>query len=104
MGVCADGVRLEGTIIMWLPEKRKLQFSLYPWRWSKGVTARVRQQTYDRLLELSNGTLSRILRHLLAYDPIAPVINELHFAAIDRRLGHVIEMIQDCIAKTVLIE
>ena len=40
MGVCADGVRLEGTIIMWLPEKLKLQFSLYPWRRSKGVTAR----------------------------------------------------------------
>ena len=39
-GVCADGVRLEGTIIMWLPEKVKLQSSVYPWTRIWGVTAR----------------------------------------------------------------
>ncbi|KAI0234356.1 Glycosaminoglycan xylosylkinase [Lamellibrachia satsuma] len=64
----------------------------------------VRQQTYDRLLELSNGTLNRVLRHLMAHDPIASVISEIHFAALDRRLGHIIEMIQNCTAKTLLIK
>ncbi|XP_022326627.2 glycosaminoglycan xylosylkinase-like [Crassostrea virginica] len=59
----------------------------------------VRYETYRRLLLLQNGVLSRVLRKVLKQDPLAPILAENHYAALDRRLGMVLEKIQTCMEK-----
>jgi hypothetical protein len=48
---------------------------------------------------LKSGALSRILQQILAQDPIAPVLSELHYTAIDRRLLYILQTIKSCVKK-----
>ena len=60
---------------------------------------RIRRTTYERLKLLRGGVLSSVLRHILSRDPIAPILIEQHFPALDRRLEDVIKTIENCIAR-----
>ena len=60
---------------------------------------RIRKATYQRLKLLSGGVLSAVLRQILSRDPIAPVLWEPHYDALDRRLDTLIKTVDDCIAK-----
>ncbi|XP_048777828.1 glycosaminoglycan xylosylkinase-like [Ostrea edulis] len=57
----------------------------------------IRYSTYKRLLLLRHGVLSRVLRNVLRQDPIAPILTEEHYQALDRRLEIVLEKIQTCL-------
>lgn len=63
------------------------------------VRFRLRRKTWDRLQLFRNGVLSEVLRDILAGDPIAPVLHEPHYIAMDRRVTKAIETVEDCIAK-----
>ena len=56
---------------------------------------RIRSSTLERLYELTDGALSRIIRHVTADEPIAPLLAEPHFKAMDRRLAIVLHTIDD---------
>ncbi|XP_041368788.1 glycosaminoglycan xylosylkinase-like [Gigantopelta aegis] len=56
----------------------------------------VRFSTWQKLLELQNGILSKVLRQVLSQDPVAPVITEPYLEALDRRLKHIIVEIEHC--------
>ena len=60
---------------------------------------RIRKSTYQRLHKLKNGVLSQVLRHILSHDPIAPVLWEPHYKALDRRLVYLLTVIGECIAE-----
>ena len=60
---------------------------------------RIRSETYRRLNRLKGGVLSSVLRHILSHDPLAPVLIEPHYSALDRRLKAVIQTIEKCIAR-----
>ena len=47
---------------------------------------RFRKSTYTRLKQLQDGVLGEVLRHILSRDPIAPVLWDKHYDALDRRL------------------
>ncbi|XP_042890673.1 glycosaminoglycan xylosylkinase-like [Penaeus japonicus] len=57
---------------------------------------RIRQATYERLILLSGGGISRALRELLALDPVAPVLTEAHLSAMDRRVTHILAALSAC--------
>lgn len=61
------------------------------------LLCRIRYSTYKRLLLLRHGVLSRVLRNVLRQDPIAPILTEEHYQALDRRLEIVLEKIQTCL-------
>ena len=46
---------------------------------------------------LRGGVLSAVLRHVLARDPIAPVLWEPYYDALDRRLEQALQHIEKCI-------
>lgn len=60
----------------------------------------VRKSTYERLLILQREEykLGDVMRESLSTDIIAPVLYEPHYAALDRRLGIVLQEINRCIA------
>ena len=58
---------------------------------------RIRASTAKRLRELAGGVLSRALRELVADDPVAPLLTEPHFIAMDRRLATVLHSIDSYI-------
>ncbi|XP_061169681.1 glycosaminoglycan xylosylkinase-like [Saccostrea echinata] len=57
----------------------------------------IRYDTYNRLLTLSDGILSQVLRNVLKQDPISPILTEEHYQALDRRLKIVLEKIKTCL-------
>lgn len=59
----------------------------------------IRQTTLSTLLKFHNGpvSLSAALRKSMAKDPVAPVLWEPHFAALDRRVRVILQAIRDCI-------
>ncbi|XP_012152616.1 extracellular serine/threonine protein CG31145 [Megachile rotundata] len=59
----------------------------------------IRQTTLSTLLKFHNGPvpLSEALRKSMAKDPVAPVLWEPHFTALDRRVRMVLQAIRDCI-------
>ncbi|XP_037804589.1 glycosaminoglycan xylosylkinase-like [Penaeus monodon] len=57
---------------------------------------RIRQATYDRLVLLSGGGMSRALREVLAYDPVSPVLSDAHLRAMDRRVTHILAALSAC--------
>ena len=60
------------------------------------ISTRLRQTTYERLLLLSGGGLSRAMKELLNLDPVAPVLTRAHLLALDRRLFHILAAISAC--------
>ena len=58
---------------------------------------RIRAGTVRRLRDMAGGVLSRVLHYVLADEPIAPLISEPHFEAIDRRLAIVLHTIDSLI-------
>lgn len=65
-------------------------------------SSRFRSSTWERLKAIGNGgaqTLSQRLSHSLQKDPLAPVLHEKHFAAIDERFQTALQTIQECISK-----
>ncbi len=48
---------------------------------------------------MKNGVLSEVLREILSGEPIAPVLNEPTYVAIDRRLHKIIDTVNRCIQK-----
>ena len=57
---------------------------------------RLRKSTYDRLILLSGGGLSRALGKILSLDTLAPVITDKHLEALDRRLAFVLSAVALC--------
>lgn len=60
------------------------------------VSNRLRQTTYERLLLLSGGGLSRAMQQLLSFDPLTPVLSHPHLLAFDRRLHHILATLSSC--------
>lgn len=50
--------------------------------------------------ELTDGALSRIMRQVTAEDPIAPLLAEPHFKAMDRRLAIVLHSVDDFVRES----
>jgi len=61
----------------------------------EGIRCRIRTSTLERLYDLTDGALSRIMQQVTADDPIAPLIAEPHFKAMDRRLAIVLHTVDD---------
>jgi len=59
------------------------------------IYCRIRASTLERLHELTDGALGRIMRQVTADDPVAPLLAEPHFKAMDRRLAIVLHAIDD---------
>ena len=57
----------------------------------------VRVTTYERLLLLGKGVLSRVMKAVLSADPLSPVLTDRHLIALDRRLEHVLYEIEKCL-------
>ncbi|XP_043251132.1 extracellular serine/threonine protein CG31145 [Colletes gigas] len=59
----------------------------------------IRQTTLSTLLKFHNGpvSLSAAMRKSMAKDPVAPVLWEPHFTALDRRVRVILQAIRDCI-------
>ena len=39
------------------------------------------------------------MRELLSYDPLAPILLDAHYEAMDRRLVHILDVLEDCMQK-----
>merc|ERR1719187_2555385 len=63
----------------------------------------IRQSALSTLLSYRNGPtrLSAAMRRSMAGDLVAPVLLENHLAALDRRIGRILEVIRDCVDKSV---
>lgn len=44
--------------------------------------------------------LSDALRQSMAKDPISPILWEPHFAAVDRRVGIILQAVRDCVNRS----
>ena len=58
--------------------------------------SRLRKSTYDRLRVLQNGVLGDVMKQVMSRDPIAPILVDHHYVAVDRRLATIIDVVQDC--------
>ena len=61
------------------------------------IIFRIRDSTYERLKLLRGGVLSEVLRHILPRDPLAPVLWEQYYTALNRRLELILQTIDKCI-------
>ena len=57
----------------------------------------LRKTTWKRLHTLRSGVLSVVLKELLLFDPISPVLSEDHYVAMSRRLEVIIKLVNNCI-------
>ncbi|CAH2037230.1 unnamed protein product, partial [Iphiclides podalirius] len=61
----------------------------------------VRHTTLTTLLKFNNGTpLSKVLRESMRADPVSPILWEPHLAAVDRRVGLILDAIRKCVDKS----
>jgi len=58
----------------------------------------LRKSTYDNLLSVQGGILSKKLRQALDSDRIAPILEPAWFPALERRLKIVLALVERCIA------
>ena len=56
----------------------------------------LRKETYDVLRGFARGVLARRWRKAMATDPLAPVMAENWFFAIERRLQKILELVDEC--------
>ncbi|XP_055876662.1 extracellular serine/threonine protein CG31145-like [Biomphalaria glabrata] len=61
----------------------------------------IRRSTLAKLVKLYIGpdSLSHVLRKSLEADPLSPILWEPHLDALDRRVGQILKVVRDCIAK-----
>ncbi|CAK1596364.1 unnamed protein product [Parnassius mnemosyne] len=60
----------------------------------------VRHTTLTKLLKYHNGVpLSKVLRESMKADPVSPILWEPHLAAVDRRIGLVLDAVRKCVEK-----
>ncbi|XP_043484767.1 extracellular serine/threonine protein CG31145 [Leptopilina heterotoma] len=59
----------------------------------------IKKSTLTTLLRYHNGplTLGDALRESLSFDPVSPVLWEPHYAAVDRRVGIILQAVRDCV-------
>lgn len=59
----------------------------------------IRLSTFNRIYAFHNGPirLSELMRHSMASDPVAPVLTDAHLAALDRRIGLILQAIRKCL-------
>lgn len=48
---------------------------------------------------LRDGVLSTVMREILSYDPLAPIVIDPHYEAMDRRLEFILDILEDCMQK-----
>jgi len=60
------------------------------------VGCRLRKSTYDNLLAVQGGSLTRNLRKALDRDPVAPILEPAWFPALDRRLKVILALVERC--------
>jgi len=66
----------------------------------EAIYCRIRASTVERLHELTDGVLSRIMRQVTANDPVAPLLADPYFKAMDRRLAIVLHTIDDFVRES----
>lgn len=55
---------------------------------------------YLSINRFNNGTpLSKVLRESMRVDPVSPILWEPHLAAVDRRVGLILDAIRKCVEK-----
>jgi hypothetical protein len=59
---------------------------------------RIRESTWQTLLILQNGLLSKIMWTILSQDSISPVLYDKYYPALDRRLQNILNEVKKCIA------
>lgn len=59
---------------------------------------KIRESTWQTLLILQNGLLSKIMWTLLSQDSISPVLYDKYYPALDRRLQNILNEVKKCIA------
>jgi hypothetical protein len=64
----------------------------------KLVFFRIRESTWQTLLILQNGLLSKIMWTILSQDSISPVLYDKYYPALDRRLQNILNEVKKCIA------
>ncbi|XP_014663876.1 PREDICTED: glycosaminoglycan xylosylkinase-like [Priapulus caudatus] len=57
----------------------------------------MRRSTWQQLSWLTGGMLGSLLRMLLGYDAITPVLTDAHYRAVDRRLKAILTIVDTCI-------
>ena len=62
---------------------------------------RIRTSSFDRLAQLKNGLLTKLLIEGMKTDPIAPVLHKKHIEAINRRMPIIFQHIQQCVNRFV---
>ena len=67
------------------------------------LNLRIRQSTFDRLVFLQNGLLTKLLENAMKNEPISPVLDQSHFLAIERRMPIILQTIQTCVDKLVIL-
>ena len=60
--------------------------------------SRLRRSTYRNLMSLKDGRLTKKLGALLSRDPLAPVLEDSWYPALERRLKLIISKLDKCIA------
>ena len=63
------------------------------------LSCRIRQSTWNRFQSISKQktSLSELLRKATKDDPVAPILSDLQYKAIDRRLKIAINAVKTCI-------
>ena len=64
---------------------------------------RIRTSTFERLVQLKNGLLTKLLIEALKSDAIAPILHKSHIEAINRRMPIIFQHIQSCVNGLVLV-
>lgn len=57
----------------------------------------LRTSTFDRLAQLKNGLLTKLLTEAMKTDPLAPILHKKHIEAINRRMPIIFQHIQQCV-------
>lgn len=86
------------TIGHWLGTLKELGRPFVNWN-AVCISFRLRRSTWNRFQSIAtkNTPLSELLRKATEEDPVAPVLSDPHFRAIDRRMKIAIDTIKKCI-------
>lgn len=72
------------------------------------LIGRLRKSTYENLKAMQNGLLKKKLQESLSKDPIAPILDNAWYPALERRLKIVLQVMDRCLVangpEAVLVE